>query len=504
MTTLGNRVANASSLPPIPRNLFLPISGPSRAGILAFIAAFAILVGVENIVSGQGNLLVLSLLLVYLFLLSLPIAFIRDGGGWLHPLVVTTMLWGLGRDAIPKAGVYAYGLQGHLALPGYSQADLDAVVAFALGLEIIGLMAVFAGFAATPMLRIMARRHRVPLLAGGVQLKMLCIALIALIAFYILVRAAGSWQGVLLQRGMRADQRIYADVGKHWNTFIGSLRIACVVWFALDSRAVRSALFWGLFALSLGIYFAVTGSRGGVIIPIFALVALYAVRRRRMPLARGLAVVLLAVAALGVLGDFRAATRDAASLSDVVVETRISAALINGIGTLTHYGGEKSGIYGIVGRVPHQVDHLWGESYGAILGAVIPRVLWPQKPKAGGRLNAERIFDRPFDGIPPGNVGEAFWNFGVPGVILIMFLWGAALRLMAVQVRSNPANPSMWLLYILTIVVLQPNSVTFFNWLHIIVAAVGALWWFTRPHHAPWNSATGTTVAPGRLLVQRQ
>jgi len=69
----------------------------------------------------------------------------------------------------------------------------------------------------------------------------------------------------------------------------------------------------------------------------------------------------------------------------------------------------------------------------APIGLVVPRFLWPDKPNLSiGREFGERFqLVHPLDRrtyIAPSLVGEFYWNFHVPGVVIGMFLYGAWLR----------------------------------------------------------------------------
>jgi len=106
---------------------------------------------------------------------------------------------------------------------------------------------------------------------------------------------------------------------------------------------------------------------------------------------------------------------------------------------------------GIMSRVPNQVDYFYGESYlraGAIL---IPRALWHNKPEIGlGPFVKSEIFgDRAVskNGWPSGIIGESYLNFGYPGIIVIMFLYGFFFR-----VIYNSFKPELGKSFLVTIV----------------------------------------------------
>jgi hypothetical protein len=92
------------------------------------------------------------------------------------------------------------------------------------------------------------------------------------------------------------------------------------------------------------------------------------------------------------------------------------------------------------------VDYKYGETILLTpISLLIPRVLWPSKPNIG----IAREFGVTFDlvsgvdretQIAPTIVGELYWNFNLPGVLVGMFLLGAAYRWMYRRYGEVTAN----------------------------------------------------------------
>ncbi len=85
----------------------------------------------------------------------------------------------------------------------------------------------------------------------------------------------------------------------------------------------------------------------------------------------------------------------------------------------------------IVGKVmvhvPKVEPYAEGETiFTSLAASFVPRILWPNKPIAGGHLNMERFTGFTIEGysmnVSP--MGEAYGNFGVQGGIIFMFLYG--------------------------------------------------------------------------------
>jgi oligosaccharide repeat unit polymerase len=82
--------------------------------------------------------------------------------------------------------------------------------------------------------------------------------------------------------------------------------------------------------------------------------------------------------------------------------------------------------------IPSQIPYEYGKTLVTWLFAPIPRTSWPEKPIiSSGQAFGEEIYQYGVDqatGIPPGLIPELYWNFGLPGVIIGMFLIGFSLR----------------------------------------------------------------------------
>jgi len=132
----------------------------------------------------------------------------------------------------------------------------------------------------------------------------------------------------------------------------------------------------------------------------------------------------------------------------------------------------------VVAKVPEEVDLLYGRSYVGPLLFFVPRALWPEKPRGVGAMNSEFIFGRPYSGgIPTGPVGEAYWNFHIPGVAAIFFLYGIFHRWLARFLVRYADVPVAWVLYALTLFYFSPEGPTLTSYLQQIVTAIVFLYW---------------------------
>jgi hypothetical protein len=81
----------------------------------------------------------------------------------------------------------------------------------------------------------------------------------------------------------------------------------------------------------------------------------------------------------------------------------------------------------VLDYIPSKAPFAEGETiFKSLAASFVPRILWPDKPKAGGHYNVERFIGVKIQGysmnISP--MGEAYGNFGVQGGIAFMFFYG--------------------------------------------------------------------------------
>lgn len=450
---------------------FIPMSGLERKLVVSALALLTVGIGTVNLLQVRPDLATVWLaFVVYVLTLMLPFCFYRRDWGWLHPVMFTVLWVQVVRYILPRVGVFASGLDTHQAILAGSFGATNEVVAQATLLTAVGLLAFYAAFLGKGPLAAPRVQFRPP---RGVLLKVTVVAAVALFALYRLAQEAGGIGQLMLFRGLSGDARqaFIAEVGgRHWHYLVGILKPACFVWLALRPSDWRRPAFLGFFGLALAIGYVATGSRSGIIVPVLMVLAIWMLSRQRVSYRAILAGALCGLIIIGVGGEFRTQSRGAKHLSDVQLDLGFVEGLSRGVETAVQYGTETDGTYGILARVPDEVGLLYGRSYLSILFAPIPSALLPfEKPEAGGKLNAIHIFGNPNTAIPPGNVGEAYWNFHVPGVVLVMFAFGLVLKWFSRLYVVNGGVGWVAITYVITLFSLQPNSPAVFNWVQLIV-----------------------------------
>lgn len=85
----------------------------------------------------------------------------------------------------------------------------------------------------------------------------------------------------------------------------------------------------------------------------------------------------------------------------------------------------------VMRRIPYKQPFDNGTSiYKSLAASVVPRLLWPDKPQAGGAYNMEHFAGFKIKGWSTniGPIGEAYGNFGSTGGIIYMFFFGLFIR----------------------------------------------------------------------------
>jgi len=111
------------------------------------------------------------------------------------------------------------------------------------------------------------------------------------------------------------------------------------------------------------------------------------------------------------------------------------------VGNRNLFGIDKTGH--IIEAVPRKMPYLLGRSFVSIVFAPIPRTTWIDKPPIHlGPIVGQDIYGTKDEsgrgaGIPPGFVPELYMNFGLPGVMIGMFLLGMWLRFIYISFKPH-------------------------------------------------------------------
>lgn len=159
----------------------------------------------------------------------------------------------------------------------------------------------------------------------------------------------------------------------------------------------------------------------------------------------------------------------------------------------------KGSVELIVARTGHDVAYRDGYTLLPLVSAFVPRIVWPDKPDIEtGRLvtrdfntgDAENLYTS------PSHLGELYWNFGWPGVLLGMSMIGLILGIVgAGSELSTAATLTRVLIVMLTLQQLIMNfesslAAPYTVWIRSLVALGLVHLLLSRSRQLAWSSTT--------------
>jgi hypothetical protein len=176
-------------------------------------------------------------------------------------------------------------------------------------------------------------------------------------------------------------------------------------------------------------------------------------------------------------------------------------------------GSLKSSVEVIIAGTGTIQPFQMGATFAAIPAAFIPKIVWPNKPSiaVGQVFNREFHLAEPDTYISPTHVGELYWNFGWPGLILGSALIGLILGWVGLRCGAFPhATLTRLMMVVVTIYAFAIGSegsisVAVVPWIRS-TAAIGILHWmfarrapvarFQSAGPSPDAAASRSSVAP--------
>lgn len=412
-------------------------------GVLLFLLAtgavpMLLQAAVNGSTGGQAFIAAVLTALIYDMLRVAPlIVLARHPAGILHPIIIAVVVWPLlGQlpSLIDNYGGYVGLLSGnplraphYVALGWQSSETVWLAVAKYNGLLILSLLSLYSGFA-------LVRSHSGRLVTAmrevdTLRLRRILIGVILInfVAVAIFIQFRGGLIDHVLELAY-GRFRALAGLGPLIALFdIGFL--ALLLWVTTRPQDVRHPAFLVLLPLVAAQQFVVAGSRSAALM-VFVLAGLgWAISMRRVPWR--LAVVLLPVAFLsfGALNIIRTAGTSGTTVVTALQDTSLQSIIER---SQEEFDLRQS----LIGSVPVVEDGvrttgpMLGYTYSGAVFAMVPRSLWEDKPRGPGSIYAQTFLGETVEGtaVPIGAVAEAFWNFHVPGVLILFALYGLILR----------------------------------------------------------------------------
>ena len=442
-------------------------------GALAIYALVCVLGALSHTAENAASPYLAVSTFVYLTTLAIPlITFDRNNHGWFHPLVFGT-LWTIVKSLPRRTEFFIFGLKDHAVLP-LSSEDLTRLVAYENLLCALALVSLYAGFYSVRNLRVPRLRLRAPrrlwLVVAGA-------GVIGAITLSIYIRMSGSFSQHLINLSLNSYAKSFVtdNIG-----MIGLLSTTSQ-WFAMllavslayRPSALRKPFFWVLCLISLAMVYLAVGKRAALVNPIITGALVWMLTVRRVPVIRLLLLGAAMVAGFGFLLVVRMAATQSRNLGDLkaIVSENADESITAGLDELSYRLGGYSSVYPILYYVPDQSPLLWGSSYFMVLARPIPRAIWRNKPR-GTDFRAGMTFFGSAWGIPPGPMAEAYWNFYIPGVIGVFFIFGLFYRWLANIYLKYRAHGIIVFFYAYALFALIPTEDGITKWLQELIPVI--------------------------------
>jgi hypothetical protein len=454
-------------------NPFIPIPDIARLFIVAYVLIWRVIpsVAILSIESTVSTGYALGIALARLgteLLLLLPFLLRRFAGtpiGWLHPLVIIPLISiGFGIIRNPSRLLEPVTIWGrlqtlpmHELLTGWPAEDVLRAQLLMNSATLLASACTLVGFS---LFRMRMKPAKGRLTLSGLRLTVVFLILVAIVLFFLQMQG-----GVLNHMASLAGGRFrMRETSGQFLVLNAVLPYLAILWYLYRPNTIRSPVFLAAFGIAVVLQFVVTGSRSSLFVPVAALLCAWMFVNRRVPATRALLLGVAAVLLLNALGEVRRSGRDGEVDFTALLELNLTEAWDASQAELVARSRNPS--LAVFALVPQEVDHIYGVTYLAAVGFMIPRAIWRTKPRGGGAYAAALLFNRlptaeGYRGAsyPIGGPAEAYWSFHLPGVVLIFLIYGALLRLIVDWVRRDPRNPIAILVLILIVFVLDdPNT----------------------------------------------
>ena len=182
-------------------------------------------------------------------------------------------------------------------------------------------------------------------------------------------------------------------------------------------------------------------NKAGLVLPIFDLMVIAYIITGELKLQRTVLVILATVAVLGLAISLRGGD----SISNFSVLDKIF---------LNRYFVDVTKTAHIVNAVPLSIDYFEGRSFVGWLNLVLPSSMDFDSIYFGnmGFYLGETVFFQPSSGVTPGIIAESYLNFGLVGVLLMLFAVGMGMRYIHNVLLVGADNAIVTILYAIFVV----------------------------------------------------
>lgn len=464
-----------------PTNSFLEVPRIIRVLLIAYYIVYLVFQpAVLTFYAEKASWSVYMITVIYDTLLFLPILFYRTNYGLLHPLIFP-LLFSLARKitSYPELllGIF-YPRQlssnleiSHILMTNWHQSEINFVYIQAQLLNILAIVSYYlAFFYSNP------KKLKVKFLEPvNMKYKLIIFMIIGLAIISYYLQTKGGIQSHLLSWSIGRFNALAGD-GPIF-VLAKAVQYCVLIWYVTDKKADKSLLFWVLLVSVAPLQFILTGSRSSVVYFGALFIMLNMWKKQSVPKSRIVIFTSIVLIIIGFLGKIRSSTYSGVVDLDEIFN-RNPIELVQDTREEIKRRNDSNGYLAVVSKVPKEVNYLYGESYVGAFLFFIPRFIWESKPRGAGAISGERIFMKQSGaGVPPGPIGEAYWNFSFFGVIIIFVLYGYFHKWLAVNIKSHGRSAAYIIFYIISLAIFSPTGIAIVSYFHAIIPVLLILAW---------------------------
>jgi hypothetical protein len=357
----------------------------------------------ESLGHGQGHelaSLVILLAGLHWTVACAPILLEGRSVGLVHPLAFP-LLFATAKELLLSSLVAPFFGRLHLLAVTYPSTSLalgdvsfdDVMAARALhkGIELVAVLAFYAGYFFVAQIRVPRGPSRSPPPVGAMTAAAVAWSALSFLALIALLH----FRGGLESRLLKLTTQRYAQF-ESLGHIILVIKIAGIAALALACRGVtmRSGVMFLVASYALLCSFVVDGARSGPIYLMLLLLFVRAMFDHRLPTIRFLLAACLTLAALGAFGLIRHDWNAERLRWEVLRPEEHGAWLEKAFSEVARRRAEEADVAALA-RL-HETGMLGGRTYLGSLLFFVPRSLWPEKPRSAGAYNNHYNFSRTY------------------------------------------------------------------------------------------------------------
>lgn len=360
--------------------------------------------------------------------------------GILHPLLLAVVVWPL-LSSMPSiindlggwGGVIAglpVSTPHFIGLRSLAVGEVWLGIAKFNGVQILGLLGTYAGFFLFSGTQDLSRPAYAVRQPASIRAVMIALAAISLLVLLVFIRSRGGINEHLTSFGAGRFKELagYGPV----IVLIDVGTVALMIWIAAKPDDIKSPAFLIIMGLVMAAAFVSNGSRGTAISVPMKVGLVWALRYNKVPWKIAFILLPLMFASIGLLGAVRSSSWSGSNAAQTLSHASWSQSFALAQDEVDNRQAMSSNVPVVLRGFAVSGGPLLGESYAAVATTFIPRAVWKDKPRGVGSLYARLFLGASFEGtsIPVYPEVEMYWNFGIPGLIILAIIYGVLLRRM--------------------------------------------------------------------------